>query len=33
MELKFVVGMLIVGIGFALMLPTDKPLEGIVNAL
>lgn len=27
MELKFVVGMLIVGIGFALMIPADKPLE------
>lgn len=27
MELKFVVGMLIVGIGFALMLPTEKPLQ------
>jgi hypothetical protein len=33
MELKFVIGMLIVGIGFALMLPTDKPLEGNDNAL
>lgn len=33
MELKFVVGMLIVGIGFALMLPADKPLEGNDNAL
>jgi hypothetical protein len=33
MELKFVVGMLIVGIGFALMIPTDKPLEGNDNAL
>ena len=33
MELKFVVGMLIVGIGFALMLPTDEPLEGNDNAL
>jgi hypothetical protein len=27
MELKFVVGMLIVGIGFALMIPADKPLK------
>ena len=27
MELKFVIGMLIVGIGFALMLPVDEPLE------
>ena len=27
MELKFVVGMLIVGIGFALMLPQDEPLK------
>jgi hypothetical protein len=33
MELKFVVGMLIVGIGFALMLPADKPLEDNDNAL
>jgi hypothetical protein len=33
MELKFVIGMLIVGIGFALMIPTDKPLEGNDNAL
>jgi hypothetical protein len=33
MELKFVIGMLIVGIGFALMLPTDEPLEGNDNAL
>jgi len=33
MELKFVVGMLIVGIGFALMIPADKPLEGNDNAL
>ena len=32
MELKFVVGMLIVGIGFALMIPADKPLEGNDNA-
>lgn len=32
MELKFVIGMLVVGIGFALMLPTDKPLEGNDNA-
>ena len=31
MELKFVVGMLIVGIGFALMLPLDKP-ESNYNA-
>jgi hypothetical protein len=27
MELKFILGMLIVGIGFALMIPADKPLE------
>jgi hypothetical protein len=27
MELKFIIGMLIVGIGFALMLPVDEPLE------
>jgi hypothetical protein len=27
MELKFILGMLIVGIGFALMIPVDKPLE------
>jgi hypothetical protein len=27
MELKFVIGMLIVGVGFALMLPVDEPLE------
>ena len=27
MELKFIIGMLIVGIGFALMLPTEKPLQ------
>lgn len=33
MELKFVVGILIVGIGFALMLPADKPLEDNDNAL
>lgn len=33
MELKFVVGMLIVGIGFALMIPTDEPLEDNDNAL
>jgi hypothetical protein len=33
MELKFVVGMLIVGIGFALMIPADKPLEDNDNAL
>ena len=33
MELKFIIGMLIVGIGFALMLPTDKPLEDNDNAL
>jgi hypothetical protein len=33
MELKFVIGMLIVGIGFALMIPTDEPLEGNDNAL
>jgi len=33
MELKFVLGMLIVGIGFALMLPAGKPLEGNDNAL
>jgi hypothetical protein len=32
MELKFVVGMLIVGIGFALMIPADKPLEDNDNA-
>jgi hypothetical protein len=32
MELKFVIGMLIVGIGFALMIPTDEPLEGNDNA-
>jgi hypothetical protein len=25
MELKFILGMLIVGIGFALMIPADKP--------
>jgi hypothetical protein len=31
MELKFVVGMLIVGIGFALMLPLDEP-ESNYNA-
>ena len=33
MELKFIFGMLIVGIGFALMLPADKPLEDNDNAL
>ena len=33
MELKFIIGMLIVGIGFALMLPADKPLEDNDNAL
>ena len=33
MELKFVIGMLIVGIGFALMIPIDEPLEGNDNAL
>ena len=33
MELKFIIGMLIVGIGFALMIPADKPLEGNDNAL
>lgn len=27
MELKFILGMLIVGIGFALMIPADKPLK------
>jgi hypothetical protein len=27
MELKFILGMLIVGIGFALMIPQDKPLK------
>ena len=27
MELKFILGMLIVGVGFALMIPQDKPLE------
>ena len=27
MELKFFLGMLIVGIGFALMIPADKPLK------
>lgn len=27
MELKFVLGMLIIGVGFALMLPVDEPLE------
>jgi hypothetical protein len=27
MELKFILGMLIVGIGFALMIPVDKPLD------
>ena len=27
MELKFVIGMLIVGVGFALMIPVDEPLE------
>jgi hypothetical protein len=27
MELKFILGMLIVGIGFALMLPVDEPLK------
>ncbi len=27
MELKFILGMLIVGVGFALMIPADKPLE------
>ena len=27
MEIKFILGMLIVGIGFALMLPVDEPLE------
>jgi len=32
MELKFVLGMLIVGIGFALMLPAGKPLEDNSNA-
>jgi hypothetical protein len=32
MELKFILGMLIVGIGFAVMLPADKPLEGNDNA-
>lgn len=33
MELKFIIGMLIVGIGFALMIPADKPLEDNDNAL
>ena len=33
MELKFVLGMLIVGVGFALMLPAGKPLVGNDNAL
>jgi hypothetical protein len=33
MELKFILGMLIVTIGFVLMLPEDKPLEGNDNAL
>ncbi len=27
MELKFILGMLIVGVGFALMIPVDEPLE------
>lgn len=27
MELKFILGMLIVGVGFALMIPQDEPLE------
>jgi len=27
MELKFILGMLIVGIGFALMIPVDEPLK------
>ena len=33
MELKFILGMLIVGVGFALMIPVDEPLEGNDNAL
>jgi len=33
MELKFILGMLIVTIGFVLMLPEDKPLESNDNAL
>jgi len=32
MELKFILGMLIVGVGFALMIPVDEPLEDNDNA-
>ena len=32
MELKFIVGMVVVTIGFIMMMPTSKPLEGNDNA-